>query len=97
VANLGTYRILDRTAPKRVVDPRMGSIATEVTRAAQARTPVRSGRLHSGWVVRKTDTARYEVVNTVPYARFVEHGTRDTPARPMLGPALLTARQRYGR
>jgi HK97 gp10 family phage protein len=92
-----TYRILDRTAPKRVVDPSISRVSTEVMHAAQARSPVESGRLRAGWTVRKVGVARYVVANPVPYAKFVEYGTKDTPAHPMIGPALLTARQRYGR
>jgi HK97 gp10 family phage protein len=91
-----TYRVLDRTAPKRVVDPAISRVSTEVMRAAQARSPVETGRLRSGWTVRKIAAGRYMVVNPVPYAKFVEYGTKDTPAHPMIGPALLTARQRYG-
>jgi len=97
MAGLTTYRITDRTAPLRIVDPSMSRTAGEIMRAAQARTPVRTRRLRSSWRVVKTATARYQVVNAVPYAPLVEHGTSDTPAHPMLGPAVLTARQRYGR
>jgi HK97 gp10 family phage protein len=97
MAGLTTYQITDRTAPLRVVDPSIGRTAGEIMRAAQARTPVRTGRLRSSWRVVKSATSHYRVINTVPYARFVEHGTSDTPAHPMLGPAILTARQRYGR
>ena len=92
-----TYQILDRKAPVRAVDPGIAKIAAGIQSDAQARTPVDTGRLRSGWRVKKDRDGRYTVTNAVPYARFVEHGTSDTPPHPMLAPATMAARARYGR
>jgi HK97 gp10 family phage protein len=97
MAAVTTYRILDRDAPRRAVDRPVGRIASAVTRSAQGRTPIRTGRLRAAWRTIRDDNARYHVINDVPYARFVEFGTRNTPAQPMLGPAVLQARSRVSR
>lgn len=93
-----SYRIVNYAAPKKAVDPMTERIANEVMRAARARTPVgKTGALIGGWKVQKLRTAGYRVINDVFYARFLEHGTRKMRPKPMLGPAVLAARQRYGR
>jgi hypothetical protein len=88
------FRVTDRTAPRRAADPGIAREA-EAIRAETARnTPRRTGRLASGWrVTRGRVTGVYVVENDVPYARFVEYGTRRRPATPALGVALARRRR----
>ena len=93
----GTFRVVDPTAPRRVIDGSIRGVAEELMSAALSRTPRKTGRLAAGWSVSKARVASYRVANFVRYAPYVEYGTRNTPAHPMLGPALATMRARYGR
>ena len=87
------FRVTDPGAPRRVVDRDIGDIADRVCQDAASRTPVETGRLKAGWRVERGmyDAVRL-VVNDVPYARFVEYGTVNMAAEPMLGPAVARAR-----
>jgi HK97 gp10 family phage protein len=91
-----TLTVLDRRQPYQVSDPVTAQVANTVVAAARAHTPHRTGRLASGWHVQQRRTADYAVTNSVPYARFVEYGTKDMRAEPMLGPVVMQARARYG-
>lgn len=89
--------IADRRAPFRAADPDIRRIAADLRRDIAAATPRRTGRLAAGWESIRIRDAHYHVRNPVPYARFVEHGTRRRPARPAAGRVLAAYRVRWGR
>lgn len=97
VVTSASYRVVDHAAPSRAADPLIAGVARQVLGEAVGRTPSRTGRLRAGWAMTKQRDAHYLIGNPVRYARFVEHGTRYMSARPMIGPAVLAARGRYGR
>lgn len=88
------YRVIDRTAPRKAADPGIGDIADAICQQAAATTPHGdTGDLARGWhVIEGRETAVRLVVNDVPYARYVEYGTVNMAAEPMLGPAVAAAR-----
>ena len=51
-------------------------VADAVRDEAAARSPVRTGRLQSGWSVDSGAGAVARVINDVPYAAVVEYGAR---------------------
>lgn len=68
-------------------------IADNLAADVAARTPTETGTLRLGWrVVPGNDPATFFVTNDVPYARFVEYGTRYVNAVAMLGQALAAAK-----
>jgi hypothetical protein len=84
-----SFRVTDRRAPRRAADPHVAAVSARVVADIQAGTPVQTGRLRSGWrVVPGRVPAVRLLVNDVPYARFVEYGTRTRPATPAAGRAL---------
>ena len=88
-----TFKVTDREAPYRAVDPGIEDKARAIAAEAAARSPRETGTLAAGWTVQPgRETAARVVANAVPYARFVEYGTRYRPATPMLGPALAAHR-----
>lgn len=67
---------------------------------AKARAPVRTGRLRAGCVgsVEETESSVAAVLtNEVPYAGFIEFGTRYMRARPFMRPGFAAAEARYER
>lgn len=63
----------------------------EVRNGAVKKTPVDTGNLRAGWQARQKRTTRggeVTVFNEVPYAGFVEYGTRYQAAKPMLRPSV---------
>lgn len=57
---------------------------------AEARTPVQTGRLRGGFELhedRQVVGLEVALINTVPYAGFVEFGTSHAPAHPFMRPA----------
>jgi hypothetical protein len=90
-----TFTVTDRKAPRREVAPGIKAIASQVRSDAAAGTPVETGRLRAAWRVQNYPSAQGQtVINDVPYARFVEYGTRYMPPAAMLGRALARARAR---
>jgi hypothetical protein len=84
-----TFRVVDRQAPRRAAAPHVASVASKVVAQIQAGTPVQTGRLRAGWrVVPGRVPGVQLLVNDVPYARFVEYGTRRRQANPAAGRAL---------
>ena len=87
------FKVTDPGAPRRVVDRGIGDIADRVCDDVRQRTPVLTGELAAGW---KVDHGEREgertVTNEVPYARYVEFGTKNMQAEPMIGPVLAEAR-----
>jgi HK97 gp10 family phage protein len=86
------FTVTDPGAIRRVADPGIGDIARRVRDDAAARSPVQTGRLQSSWQVVEHEPGMRQVINTAPYARFVEYGTKYDAAQPMLGPAVAHAR-----
>jgi hypothetical protein len=86
------FRVTDPKAPRRELDPWTRAMAHRVMRDAQSGTPRRTGTLARGWRVVKVGNAVYRVANDVPYARFVEYGTRHMAPAAMLGRAVARNR-----
>lgn len=79
-------------APRRAADRGIGEIADRIRDEAAARTPVDTGRLQASWHVVELGEGAREVATDVPYARYVEYGTRYDAAQPMLGPVVAQYR-----
>lgn len=93
VTGRSVFRVTDPGAPRRAADRGVGDMAKAVCDDVKSRTPVRTGRLRNGWVVSHgQQEGEWEVTNDVPYGRFVEYGTINMAAEPMLGPVLAEAR-----
>jgi hypothetical protein len=93
VSGGSVFRVTDPGAPRRVVDPAIGDITDKLAEDVRARTPVQTGRLQEGWTVERGPAeATRLLVNPVPYARYVEYGTKNMRAEPMLGAAIAEAR-----
>lgn len=63
----------------------------EIRNYSALKSPVDTGALRAGWQTRSRRTpngGEVEVFNPVPYAGFVEYGTRRQRAQPMLRPAI---------
>ena len=89
------FVITDPGAPRRCVQPDIAGIASQVAAAASANSPRLTGRLAASWrVVPGRDPATSLVTTDVPYARFVEYGTRHRRADAPLGKALAAVRSR---
>lgn len=73
-----------RVAANRVADEE----APKIVERAREIVPVRTGRLRNSIYWRKTGFLGFEVGATMPYAGFVEYGTRYMRARPYLRPAM---------
>ena len=88
---------LTRRHPRRVADPRILAEAQDVAHEAAGRSPHGdTGQLAAGWTVVPGRVPYVHIVtNTVPYAMFVEYGTRNMQAEPMLGPVLAAHRAAY--
>jgi len=87
-----TFRVTNPEAPRLAVDPNMREKADQVAHDASALTPVLTGQLAASWTVEKSHEASYRVSTDVPYARYVEYGTRFMRGAAMMGRALARAR-----
>lgn len=86
------------THPDELVDrvkPMTHDIAEGMAELTRSRTPTETGRLAGGWKVELVDGTRWVVTNDVPYARYVEFGTKYVAPAAMLGQAAAQARARY--
>jgi len=89
------FTVTNPQAPVREADPGIRAITEDIRRDVQARTPVITGRLQAGWRVEKGDReGSWVLVNPVYYARYVEYGTVNMAAEPMVGPVLAAYRAR---
>jgi hypothetical protein len=90
MANGVTFTVTDPRAPRLCVQQNVAEIAGQVAARAASNTPRLTGLMAASWQVRPgySDPGTSVVVNTAPYARFVEYGTRSRPARAPLGRAL---------
>lgn len=94
-AGRAVFTVTHPDAPRREADPGVADICAQIAADAQQRTPIDTGALAAGWqVVAGPGPGMRDVINPVPYARFVEYGTATRAAAPMLGPA--AARYRGG-
>jgi hypothetical protein len=90
-----TFTVTDARARRYVVKDDIAAIAGRLASDARANTPVQSGRMAAGWrTVPGRDPGTTLVVNDVPYAVYVEHGTKNMLPRAPLGRALAAARSR---
>ena len=87
-----TFKVTNPRAPRLCVQQNIYETAQRVADRAAAGTPRLTGRLAGGWEVRPgySDPGTAVVINRVPYARFVEYGTRSRPAAAMLGRAMAS-------
>lgn len=89
-----TFRVTNRHAPRLAVDHDIGRRAAVLKDDAAELTPRRTGRLASSWQVTRKGPAEYALTTDVPYAKYVEYGTKDMPPAAMLGRALAKVRHR---
>jgi hypothetical protein len=82
---------------RQAVQPNIKRMAEQVARDAAARSPRVTGRLAGGYKTEPgaKDPATTFVINEVPYARFVEFGSRGRPARPAFGRAIASFRRQW--
>jgi Bacteriophage HK97-gp10, putative tail-component len=84
-----TFRVTNPAAPRLAVAPGVRTLADHLADQAAQRSPRRTGRMAASWeVVAGDDPATSVVINTAPYARYVEYGTRFDPAQAPLGRAI---------
>ena len=90
MASQVVFRVTDPKAPRLAVQQNIAETAQKIAGAARANTPRLSGLMAASWEVRPgyNDPGTSVVINTAPYARFVEYGTRRTRAYAPLGRAL---------
>jgi len=87
------FVITDPSAPRRCVQPDIAGIAGQVAAAASANSPTLTGRLARSWrTVPGRDPGTTLVTTDVPYARYVEYGTRYMRASAPLGRAAAAVR-----
>lgn len=87
------FRVTDPRAPRLCVQPDVAAIAAKVAAGAAANSPRDTGRLAASWrTVPGRDPGTTLVQTDVPYARFVEYGTRHIRAAAPLGRAAAAAR-----
>jgi Bacteriophage HK97-gp10, putative tail-component len=83
-----TFRVIDADAPRKAVAENIIDIAQRIASAASANTPRLTGLMASSWRVTSVEPGTAVVSNSVPYATYVEYGTRYMAARAPLGRAL---------
>src|SRR5262245_13351139 len=89
------FTVTDPRAPRNAVAPDIRGMTRHLAADAAAATSRRTGRMAAGYrVVPGDDPATSIVVTDVPYARFVEYGTRTMRAEAPLGRAVAAARGR---
>lgn len=75
-------------------------LAALAEREAKSRAPVRTGRLRNG-ITGRVETTKESTAavleNEVPYAAFVEFGTRHNRAQPHMRPGFAAAQQAYAK
>jgi hypothetical protein len=91
-----SFTVTDVQALYDAVNPIARDVAELLRTNTEAGTPRDTGTLAAGWHVVDRPKGRYVVTNDVPYARFVEYGTKDQPPVAMLGRATAQIRARYG-
>lgn len=94
LANAGaTFKVTNAQARRLVIQPDIARIAGQIAEAARSATPVDTGNLAASWrTVPGRDPGTTLVRSDVPYARYIEYGTRRRAASAPLGRALAAAR-----
>ena len=91
-----TFTVQNPRALREVCVPMTRVVAEQLRAAAVSMTPSKTGALRGGWTITPGRApAAFIVENAVPYGRYVEFGTTDTPARHMLGIAASMIRGQY--
>jgi hypothetical protein len=94
VASDAKFTVTNREAPRLAVQHDIRALADQIAEEAAADTPVQTGRLAAGYHVEQGDDPATSIItNEVPYARFVEYGTKYMPAEAPLGRAVARHRQ----
>lgn len=75
------------------MDRRLNSVADRAVELAKKLAPVDTGALRDSIQKVNTEINNFRIIATVPYAQFVELGTRKMRARPFLAPAMFFARK----
>jgi hypothetical protein len=88
-----TFRVINPLAPKLAVDENMRLKAEQVAEIAAEHSPVETGRLAGSWKVEKKAEAAYQVSTDVPYAPYVEYGTRFMRGAHMMGRAVAVVKR----
>lgn len=70
-------------------------LSKNIIEAANARTPIDTGRLVSNNKVLKSDSKHLVIGNPTPYARHVHDGTSRMPARPFFRAPIETATRKF--
>ena len=80
----------DRRNARLVVQEDIRQAAQQLASRAAANTPRRTGRMAASWRTAPgySDPGTTVVINTTPYARFVEYGTRHRRAHAPMGRAV---------
>jgi HK97 gp10 family phage protein len=93
VASDATFTVTNHEAPRLAVQHDIRDLAEQIAAEAAADTPIETGRLAAGYHVEQGDDPATSIItNDVPYARFVEYGTKYMPAQPALGRAVARHR-----
>ena len=88
------FRVTDRRAPRKAVDPNVREISQQIAQDAGADAPRLTGRLAGSYhVERGRGLAVWLVTTDVEYSRYVEYGTRHMRAQAPMGRALAHARR----
>jgi hypothetical protein len=84
------HQASDKRNGRLVVQADIREMAAQLASRAAANTPRRTGRMASAWRTAPgySDPGTTVVINTTPYARYVEYGTRRRPARAPMGRAV---------
>jgi len=93
VANLG--RMSEKV--KKAVKEEIGASALRIQASAKRRCPVRTGALRNSITVDLYGEMSAEIAPHMPYAGFVEFGTRKMRARPYMTPAAEEERPRLAK
>ncbi len=93
VANLG--RMSEKV--KKAIKEEIGASALRIQASAKRRCPVRTGALRNSITVDLYGEMSAEIAPHMPYAIFVEFGTRKMRARPYMTPAAEEERPRLAK
>jgi HK97 gp10 family phage protein len=91
-----TFHVVAKGLPREVARPMIREAAGELRNQTERNTPRRTGTLAAGWTVVPSGKSSWRVANDVPYARFVEYGTKHMRPAAMLGRALAQLQAQYG-
>lgn len=91
-----SYKVINKGAIRLAADPLIGEVAQAILDEVMAATPKGpTGDLASHWAIEVGRVPGVRIIsNPEPYAAFVEYGTRNMPAEPMLGPVVARWRHR---